>query len=182
MAARAGSSASAFCAPGSAPGSAPAARNCADHSPRMAASLPAARAAASSMSAAPTCSATANVRRIVAPLEFAPPRLEMIHPRHHRVCVAARTRRREFCTPHIVGLRLHVDLDSRRSSPAAPPAQHHAQSVVAVGEAMRFDGHRFARDALVGKAAAVDRRQDRIDDRAHPALGRRRGRWSAARL
>jgi hypothetical protein len=77
--------------------------------PKIAAShLRVRRAAAPSMSAAPTCSAV-RIGRILAPLEFAAPRFEVIDPGGHRVAVAAGHRRGEFGDPDVVDLRLHLD-------------------------------------------------------------------------
>src|ERR1700676_4967143 len=93
----------------------------------------------------------------------------MIHPRHHGVSVAARARRSELGEPDIVRLRLHVNFVFVACADGVP-AQHHAQLIVAIGEAMRFNPDGFAGDALDGKAAAVDRRQERVDHRTYPAL------------
>src|SRR6266404_6108537 len=102
----------------------------------------------------------------------------MIHPRRHGVSVTARARRSELGQPDIVRLRPHVNLVFFACADGVP-AQHHTQSIVTIGEAMRFDLYGFAGDALDGKAAAVDRRQDRVDHRPYSALfnSRRRTRF-----
>ena len=41
---------------------------------------------------------------------------------------------------------------------------------MAIREAVRFNGDRFARNAFGGKSTAIDRRKNRINDGAHPPL------------
>src|SRR6185437_8010276 len=112
----------------------------------------------------------ADVGGVDAALELEPPGEEMIDPRRDRVAVAADVAQREAAAPDVVALGRHLALGESLVAFGAP-AQHHAQRVVAIGEAVGLDDHVAADDALGGEAAAVDRRPHRVDDRAHAPVG-----------
>ena len=113
----------------------------------------------------------ADVFGIDPALQFMPPRLEGIDPRRHGVVVAARRRRREFGMPFVVVAQLHRHFVPGCTIAFAPPAQHDAQGVVALGKAVRRDAHAFGGDPLDGKAPAIDAWQDGIDDGAGATIG-----------
>jgi hypothetical protein len=97
----------------------------------------------------------ASVAHFFASFELAPPRLEVIHPRHDGTLKAAGLRRGKLRRPHIVALRLHLDFEVRIGGALEFPAQHHAQLVVTVREAVGFNGNAFAHDTLGGKSATI---------------------------
>src|ERR1700721_379039 len=112
----------------------------------------------------------ADIVLVLASLKFGTPRLEVIHPRQDHALAAARLRRRKFRRPYIVALRLHVDFEIRVGGPGEFPAQYHAQLVVTVREAVGLDGDTVPGNTFGGKSAAIDRRQNRVDDGAHPPV------------
>jgi hypothetical protein len=117
----------------------------------------------------------ANVRDIRASIELAAPGLEMIHPSRHRIAVTPGSRRCEFGGPHVVDLRFHVDVVGGAVIDRLP-THDGPQFIVSVGEAVGFDAHGLAGNALGRKAAAVDHRQHRVNDGAYSAFLRRQGR------
>ena len=102
----------------------------------------------------------ADVVGIDAAHQLVAPRLEGVDPGRHGVEVAPERRRRELGMPLVVVAQLHRQLVPRRVA-VFPPLQHHAQHVVAVGEAVGGDAHALAGHALDGEAPAVDRRAAR---------------------
>ncbi len=111
----------------------------------------------------------ANVGKVLAPLEFLAPGLEVIDPGRDRAAVAPGRGRRELGGPHVVSQGPHLDLVGLRRI-HRPPGEHHAQLIVPVGEAVRLDADGLAGDALRDKTAAVDPGRQRVDDRAHPPV------------
>ena len=95
----------------------------------------------------------------------------MIHPGHDRVLIAPRQRGREFRRPHIVALRLHVNLVIRIGRSLHTPAQHHSNLVMPIRETMSFDSDSLSRNAFGGEASAVEVRQNSVNDGAHPPFG-----------
>ncbi len=117
----------------------------------------------------------ADVLGVDPALELVTPGLEVVDPRSHRVAVAAERAQREGAAPDVVAERRHLGLAEAVVALGAP-AQHDADDIVPVGEAVGLDDHVVADDALGSEAAAVDRGPDRIDDGANAAVGPRAAR------
>jgi hypothetical protein len=116
-----------------------------------------------------------DIRGLLASRELVPPGFERIDPGGDAVAVSAGGAGGEAAAPAVVAERLHLGLLPRDGVLGAP-AQHHAEKVVAVGEAVGLHDDRVSLDALDREAAAVHAGSHGVDDRARAALGGQGGR------
>ncbi len=114
----------------------------------------------------------AQIVEILAPYELGAPGKPCVRPGGDRIAIAADRLERERTAPYVVAERLHLDL-APIAFELGTPAQHDAQRIVAVGEAVCLDGEGIADDALHCETPAVHGRAHRVDDRARAALLRR---------